>query len=72
MLVHKECYEKLIHDVEGSETETADALNNVLKLEDKLWRYMDLAKFISMMKSSTLYFHRLSILRIYLRVLMEC
>ena len=56
VLVHKECYEKLIHDVEDSETETAYVLNNVLKLEDKLWRYMDLAKFISMMKSSTLYF----------------
>lgn len=56
VLVHKECYEKLIHDVEGSETETVYASNNVLKLEDKLWRYMDLAKFISMMKSSTLYF----------------
>lgn len=56
VLAHKECYKKLIHDVEDSETETGYVSNNVLNLEDKLWRYMDLAKFISMLKSSTLYF----------------
>ncbi|QHI73610.1 hypothetical protein [Aminipila terrae] len=29
---------------------------NELKAESKLWRYMDLAKFINMLKNSTLYF----------------
>lgn len=55
IIVHEECYKKLNSGKKNSLPEKASN-DNLLQLSDKLWRYMDLAKFISMMKGSNLYF----------------
>lgn len=57
LIVHNKCYKNIIHKRENSIPEKKNLLkDNLLKKNDKLWRYMDLAKLINMMKSSTLYF----------------
>lgn len=54
MIIHKTCYN---HLDENSKLESnVSPKVEVLQDDDKLWRYMDLAKFISIMKNSTLYF----------------
>lgn len=56
LIVHKTCYEK--RKAVGSEIEESFDENdeNELSKDTILWRYMDLSKFVMMLKNSSLYF----------------
>lgn len=56
LIVHTKCYKKIVLNKKVAIDKENLLKDNLLKVNDKLWRYMDLAKFISMMKSSALYF----------------
>ena len=56
LLVHKNCYNSVSKGKHENRTSSNVSPETLLKDEDKLWRYMDLAKFISILKNSTLYF----------------
>lgn len=56
LVVHKACYEKRqIHRSEIEES-YSDNDENKLDKDTTLWRYMDLSKFVMMLKNSSLYF----------------
>ena len=52
-IIHKKCQEK-INDVSYKTIEVSNPPR--LKLTDQLWRYMELPKFISMLKNGAIYF----------------
>ena len=57
VIVHRQCYGNSCKIIKGKKSkDMGSSTEELLQSDNKLWRYMDLAKFISMLKSSALYF----------------